>query len=110
MGHSAGAHIALHLSNHSNLKDRLVGVVGLSGIYETGARIKRQRGCALDRGRSKKMELRKPHAIVPAYYIAVGGVSHLVGLTNHGLWRAHCANVVTLRGSCMWWFASFQFG
>ena len=35
MGHSAGAHIALHLSNHPNLKDRLVGVVGLSGIYET---------------------------------------------------------------------------
>mgnify|MGYP006141640487 FL=1 len=34
-GHSAGAHLAAHLSHHPHLQDRLVGIVALTGIYET---------------------------------------------------------------------------
>ena len=35
MGHSAGAHLAMHLSHNPALRGRLAGVVALSGIYET---------------------------------------------------------------------------
>ena len=34
-GHSAGAHLVAHLSHHHRLKDKLCGVVALTGIYET---------------------------------------------------------------------------
>ena len=34
-GHSAGAHIALHLSHHPKLANRVAGIAALSGIYET---------------------------------------------------------------------------
>ena len=100
MGHSAGAHIALHLSNHSNLKDRLVGVVGLSGIYETELvrELSVNEDVRLTEAEAKRWNCVTHMPLLgPAYYIAVGGVSHLVGLTNHGLWRARCANGVTLR-------------
>ena len=34
-GHSAGAHLVAHLSHHHLLKDKLFGVVAMTGIYET---------------------------------------------------------------------------
>ena len=34
-GHSAGAHLVAHLSHHQQFKDKLSGVVALTGIYET---------------------------------------------------------------------------
>ena len=34
-GHSAGAHLAAHLSHHHSLQGNLNGVVALTGIYET---------------------------------------------------------------------------
>ena len=34
MGHSAGAHLAMHLAQSPVLKNKLIGIVALSGIYE----------------------------------------------------------------------------
>ena len=76
MGHSAGAHIALHLSNHSNLKDRLVGVVGLSGIYETELvrELSVNEDVRLTEAEAKRWNCVTHMPLLgPAYYIAVGG-------------------------------------
>ena len=75
-GHSAGAHIALHLSHHPKLQNRLVGIAALSGVYETEL--------VLDLAVNDDVRLTKDEAarwnclthmpaMGPAYYIAVGG-------------------------------------
>jgi len=76
MGHSAGAHMAMHLSGHAALQGRLRGVVGISGIYETAL--------VLGLGVNDDVRLSADEAARwdclghmpapgPAYYITVGG-------------------------------------
>ena len=75
-GHSAGAHIAFHLSHHPKLQNRLAGIAALSGIYETEL--------VLELAVNEDVRLSKDEAhewnclthmpvVGPAYYIAVGG-------------------------------------
>ena len=75
-GHSAGAHLAAHLSHHPRLQGRLVGVVALTGIYETEV----VRHIAVnDDIRMTPQEAERWCVITnlpivgPKYYIAVGG-------------------------------------
>ncbi len=76
MGHSAGAHMAMHLSHHSALKDRLSGVVALSGIYETSV------VCELSVNADVRLSveeadrwdcLQQMPAAGPSYYFSAGG-------------------------------------
>jgi len=76
IGHSAGAHMALHLSHHRQLHDRLVGVAALSGIYQTEL----VRALPVNDDVRLSLEeaerwncLRYLPAKGPSYYIAVGG-------------------------------------
>jgi len=76
LGHSAGAHIALHLSHHPKLQGRLAGIAALSGIYET--ELVRELAVNDDVRLSKDEAsnwncLTHMPAVGPAYYIAVGG-------------------------------------
>ena len=76
MGHSAGAHMAMHLSHHPELKDRLSGVVALSGIYETS--VVRELSVNADVGLSADEAdrwdcLKQMPASGPSYYISAGG-------------------------------------
>ena len=76
MGHSAGAHMAMHLSHHPALKDRLSGVVALSGIYETS--VVRELSVNADVGLSADEAdrwdcLKQMPASGPSYYISAGG-------------------------------------
>ena len=76
MGHSAGAHIALHLSHHEKLMRRLVGVAALSGIYETELvrELSVNDDVRLNEAEAKRWNcLTHMPAVGPAYYIAVGG-------------------------------------
>ena len=36
IGHSAGAHLSMHLSHSKALKDKLSGIIAISGVYELG--------------------------------------------------------------------------
>ena len=76
MGHSAGAHMAMHLSHHSALRERLSGVVALSGIYETSV------VCELSVNADVRLSLEEADrwdclqqmpAAGPSYYVSVGG-------------------------------------
>ena len=76
LGHSAGAHIAFHLSHHPKFQGRLAGIAALSGIYET--ELVRELAVNQDVRLSKDEAsewncLTHMPAFGPAYYIAVGG-------------------------------------
>ncbi len=75
-GHSAGANLAAHLSHHPSLQNRLVGVVALTGIYET--EVVRHITVNGDIGMTQKEAKRwcvitNLPLVGPQYYIAVGG-------------------------------------
>ena len=76
MGHSAGAHMAMHLSHHPELAGRLAGIAALSGIYQTELVLKLS---VNDDVRLTKSEAARWNCLThmpatgPAYYIAVGG-------------------------------------
>ena len=75
-GHSAGAHIALHLSHHPKLANRLAGIAALSGIYETELvrELAVNEDVRLSKDEAHKWNcLTHMPAVGPAYYIAVGG-------------------------------------
>lgn len=75
-GHSAGAHLAAHLSHHHRLKGNLKGVVALTGIYETEVvrHITVNQDIRLTQNEAKRWcvitNLPSP---TTHYYIAVGG-------------------------------------
>ncbi len=76
MGHSAGAHLAMHLSHHAKLAGRLVGVAALSGIYETELvrELAINDDVRLTEAEAKKWNcLTNMPAVGLSYYIAVGG-------------------------------------
>jgi len=76
MGHSAGAHMAMHLSHHQALAGRLAAVVAISGIYET--RLVRDLSVnddvRLSADEARRWDcLQAMPAFGPAYYITAGG-------------------------------------
>ena len=75
-GHSAGAHIALHLSHHPKLANRLAGIAALSGIYETELvlelAVNEDVRLSMDEAHKWNCLTHMPR-VGPAYYIAVGG-------------------------------------
>ena len=76
MGHSAGAHMAMHLSRHPALAGRLPGVVALSGIFETGVvrELSVNDDVRLSAGEADRWDcLKQMPASGPAYYISAGG-------------------------------------
>ena len=76
MGHSAGAHMAMHLSHHPALKDRLSGVVALSGIYETSVvrELSVNEDVRLSADEADRWDcLKQMPASGPSYYISAGG-------------------------------------
>ena len=76
MGHSAGAHMAMHLSHHPALKDRLSGVVALSGIYETSVvcKLSVNEDVRLSADEADRWDcLKQMPASGPSYYISAGG-------------------------------------
>jgi arylformamidase len=76
MGHSAGAHMALHLTHHPALRDRLVGVAALSGIYEPELvlHLAVNADIRLDAETAARWNcLSHMPAAGPEYYVAVGG-------------------------------------
>ena len=76
MGHSAGAHMATHLSHHPALKDRLAGVVALSGIYETGVvrELSVNEDVRLSAAEADRWDcLKQMPASGTSYYISAGG-------------------------------------
>ena len=76
MGHSAGAHMAMHLSRHSALTGRLLGVVALSGIFETGlvCELSVNTDVRLSASEANSWDcLQNMPACGPAYYITAGG-------------------------------------
>ena len=75
-GHSAGAHLVAHLSHHHLLKNKLAGVVALTGIYET--EVVRHISVNNEVKMSPEEALRwcvigNLPVFGPDYYIAVGG-------------------------------------
>ena len=76
MGHSAGAHMAMHLSHHPALNDRLTGVVALSGIYETSVvcELSVNADVRLSAEEADRWDcLKQMPATGPSYYISAGG-------------------------------------
>ena len=76
MGHSAGAHMAMHLSRHPALKDRLSGVVALSGIYETSVvcELSVNADVRLSAEEADRWDCLKQMPVSgPSYYISAGG-------------------------------------
>ena len=76
MGHSAGAHIAMHLSHNTKLHGRVVGIAALSGIYETELvrKLKVNDDVCLTESEAKKWNcVTHMPAVGPSYYVAVGG-------------------------------------
>ena len=76
MGHSAGAHMAMHLTHHDDLSGRLAGVIALSGIYEPELVLNLQVNddVRLSEESAKRWNcLKNLPAKGPAFYIAVGG-------------------------------------
>ena len=76
MGHSAGAHMAMHLSHHPALKDRLCGVVALSGIYEAGVvcELSVNADVRLSADEADRWDcLKQMPASGTSYYISAGG-------------------------------------
>ena len=76
MGHSAGAHMALHLSHHPALAGRLAGVVALSGIFEASVvrEISVNDDVRLSEDEADRWDcLEQMPASGLSYYISVGG-------------------------------------
>ena len=75
-GHSAGAHMAMHLSHHPALAGRLPAVVALSGIYETGLvrELPVNDDVRLSVAEAERWDcLQNMPVSGPAYYISAGG-------------------------------------
>ena len=76
MGHSAGAHIAMHLSHNPALRDRIIGVVALSGIYETSVvcKLSVNADVRLSVEEADRWDcLKQMPSRGPSYYISAGG-------------------------------------
>jgi len=76
MGHSAGAHIAMHASHNPALRDRLAGVVALSGIYETSVvcKLSVNADVRLSAEEADRWDcVKQMPASGPSYYICAGG-------------------------------------
>jgi len=76
MGHSAGAHLAMHLSQEKILQSRLVGIIALSGAYELGfiRELTVNQDVRLSSAEMHQFNcLNNLPAQGPKYYIAVGG-------------------------------------
>ena len=76
MGHSAGAHMAMHLSHHPVLARRLSAVVALSGIYETALvrELTVNDDVRISVNEADRWDcLKNMPARGPAYYITAGG-------------------------------------
>jgi arylformamidase len=76
LGHSAGAHLGMHLSHEPAIKKKLVGIVALSGVFELGfiQQISIQDDVHLSDDEVKKLDcLNFPPSLGPKYYISAGG-------------------------------------
>ena len=76
MGHSAGAHISMHLSHHFALSDRLLAVVALSGIYESALVLELPVNADIKMSLDEADHwdcLKQMPAFGPSYYICAGG-------------------------------------
>ena len=76
LGHSAGAHLSMHLSHNNALKERLEGIVAISGVYELGfiKEISVQADVHLSDDEIDKLDcLKFPPVKGINYYITAGG-------------------------------------
>ena len=97
LGHSAGAHLGMHLSHEPVIRKKLVGIVALSGVFELGfiQEISIQDDVHLSDDEVNKLDcLNFPPLLGPKYYISAGGDEPSAWIDQSWI----MANLLTKRG------------